>query len=128
MVMLFLQVMCYFQFKESWCSIFLLLLLLQIIYIVFVSVFCDRLVFVGKLQRFDKDSYYSNSTVFDLNDIGSILELYKASQIKLFQDEEVLGNLNLRSFNFLKQMISLPPVDGNEEKTFLRQEVVFLFL
>ena len=80
---------------------------------------------VDPLTRFSEELGFFNSFEVCVKDIGSALELFRASEIIIHPAESVLEKLNLLTRQFLKQELSNNSIQAN-----ISQEVVnyWLFL
>ncbi|CAD5185995.1 unnamed protein product [Musa acuminata subsp. malaccensis] len=59
----------------------------------------------GNLFQFSEGNYFYNSLQGYLKDVSTVLELYKASQIKISPNEQVLDKLGSWSRDFLEQAL-----------------------
>ncbi|KAH7654576.1 Ent-kaurene synthase protein [Dioscorea alata] len=58
------------------------------------------------LAQYDEKSTFDNSMEGYLKDVNAVLELYKASQVKIFAEEEVLDKLKSWTSHFLREELS----------------------
>lgn len=65
------------------------------------------------LAQFDEAKHFYNSVQGHLRDINTVLQLYKASQIKILANEQVLEKLNSWSHHFLKEELSTNAMHGH---------------
>lgn len=81
--------------------------------------------FVDPFDQYSEDKF-PNSLKGYLKDVGAVLELYKASQILIHPDEEVLVKQNAWTRHFLKQELSSHQVhDVDGLFSHVEQEVVW---
>lgn len=57
-------------------------------------------------------NYFNNTLQGYLKDVDAVLELYKASQVKILPNEETLDKLGSWSRSFLKQALATNPKLG----------------
>lgn len=58
------------------------------------------------LAQYDEKSTFDNSMEGYLKDVNAVLELYKASQVKIFAEEKVLDKLKSWTSHFLREELS----------------------
>lgn len=68
----------------------------------------------GGLARFAEAEHFNNSMQGHLKDINAVLQLYKASQVKILANEQVLEKLNSWSRRFLEEELSKNATHGYE--------------
>ncbi|XP_008809130.1 ent-kaur-16-ene synthase, chloroplastic isoform X1 [Phoenix dactylifera] len=76
------------------------------------------------LTQFGDSSFFFNSIQGHLKDMKTVLELYKASQIKILPMEQILDKLGSWSSNFLREELSTNSEHGLQ---VLSQEVDYAF-
>ena len=61
---------------------------------------------IDALAQFDEVNYFNNTVQGHLRDMNTVLELYKASQIKILPEESVLEKVESWSSYYLKEELS----------------------
>ncbi|KAF3446249.1 hypothetical protein FNV43_RR11428 [Rhamnella rubrinervis] len=70
-------------------------------------------VFSDPLTQFSEESRFFNSLEVYAKDIGTVVELFRASEVIIHPDESVLEKLNLLTRQFLKQELSNNSIQAN---------------
>lgn len=75
------------------------------------------------LAPFQEEYYFSNSIQGKIRDVGTVLELYKASHYRTLQNEQVLEKIELWTSRYLKQELC----NNNEDRDEVNHAIKFPF-
>ncbi|CAL4994541.1 unnamed protein product [Urochloa decumbens] len=81
----------------------------------------------GGLARFSEESSFHESVAGHLNDTEALLELYKASQIKILEDELILEKIRSWSAELLKQQLRANKISSSADPAEVERVLKFPF-
>lgn len=79
---------------------------------------------VDALAQFGDEKKFLNTIGGYVKDVGTVLELYRASQIMIFPNELILEKQNSWSRHFLKQQVSNGSMFNDRLHEVIGQEVI----
>lgn len=79
---------------------------------------------VDALAQFAEEDFFFDLLECHIKDLGTVLELYKASQIMTCSKEPVLEKLNSWSSHFLQQELSKDAMHVDGYQNYIKEEVI----